>query len=358
MPSNQPTGFIESRPSFVVGGQEKPELFGGLTELSIAENTSGLYRCEARFGNWGTKDNEVDFLYFDRQVLDFGKDFQVKLGGASLFDGRLMGLEAGFPEGQAPEISVLAEDRFQDLRMTRRTRTFADVSDADVFSQIASDHGLSPSVDAAGPTYKVLAQVNQSDLAFMRERARTIDAELWVEGRTLNVKTRSKRAGSPVELTLGNQLREFRVLADLAMQRTSVKVSGWDVPGKRALEHEADASAISPELNSGDVSGVSILQSKIGERKETLAHSVPLNSDEARSSAETFFRMSARRFLVGYGVAHTQTELRVGAVVDLKSLGPLFSGKYYLTEVRHLFDNAKGIRTEFRAERAGIGSAN
>jgi phage protein D len=356
MPSNQPTGFVDPRPSFIVGGEEKPELLGGLAELSIAEDTSGLYRCEARFGNWGTKDNEIDFLYFDRRVLDFGKDFQVKLGGDSLFDGRLMGLEAGFPEGQAPEISVLAEDRFQDLRMTRRTRTFADVSDADVFGQIASDHGLSPSVDAAGPTYKVLAQVNQSDLAFMRERARTIDAELWVEGRTLNVKTRSKRAGSPVELTLGNQLREFRVLADLAMQRTSVKVAGWDVPGKQALEHEATDSAISPELN-GDESGVSILQSKIGARKETLAHSVPLNSDEARASAETFFRMSARRFLVGYGVAHTRAELRVGAVVDLKSLGPLFSGKYYLTEVRHRFDNANGSRTEFRAERPGIGRA-
>ncbi len=355
MSSNPARGFIESRPSFVVGGEEQPGLFGGLTNLTIAENTAGLYRCEARFGNWGTKDNSVDFLYFDRQVLDFGKDFQVKLGASLLFDGRLMGLEAGFPEGQAPEISVLAEDRFQDLRMTRRTRTFADVSDADVFSRIAGDHGLTASVDADGPAYKVLAQVNQSDLAFMRERARTIDAELWVEGRTLNVKTRSKRAGAPVELTLGNSLREFRVLADLAMQRTSVKVSGWDVPGKKALEHEATESAISSELN-GDVSGVSILESNLGTRKETLAHSAPLNSDEARFSAETFFRMSARRFLVGHGVAQTSAELRVGAVVDLKSLGPLFSGKYYLTEVRHVFDNVKGIRTEFRAERPGIGS--
>ena len=356
MPEDVPTGLTESRPTFFVGGEEKPELFGGLNSLSVTENTSGLYRCEARFGNWGLKDSATDYLYFDRRVLDFGKDFRVKHGDATLFDGRIMGLEADFPEGRAPEISVLAEDRFQDLRMTRRTRTFADVTDADVFQQIASDHGLTPSVDAQGPTYKLLAQVNQSDLAFMRERARTIDAELWVEGRALAVKTRSKRAGPPVELTRGNQLREFRVLADLAMQRTSVKVGGWDVPGKQALEHEATGSAISPELD-GDESGVSILQSKIGERKETLAHSVPLNSDEARSSAETFFRMSARRFVVGRGVAETRAELKVGAVVDLKELGPLFSGRYYLTEVRHLFDSAKGIRTEFRAERPGIGRA-
>ena len=38
-------------------------------------------------------------------------------------------------------------------------------------------------------------------------------------------------------------------------------------------------------------------------------------------------------------------------------LGPLFNGKYYLSEAKHIFDNAKGLRTEFRAERLGIGKA-
>ena len=131
---------------------------------------------------------------------------------------------------------VLAEDRFQDLRMTRRTRTFADVSDADVISQVAGDHGLTPSVGVSGPTHKVLAQVNQSDLAFLRERARALDAELWVSDSTLNVQPRASRGGSPVTLTYGKELRELRVLADLAGQRTSLEVTGWDVSGKQALD--------------------------------------------------------------------------------------------------------------------------
>ena len=102
----------------------------------------------------------------------------------------------------------------------------------DVISQIANDHGLSPSVDVNGPTYKVLAQVNQSDLAFIRERARSIDAEVWMEGNTLNAKSHTGRNGADLEMTYGNELREFTVLADLAMQRTSVTVNGWDVSSK------------------------------------------------------------------------------------------------------------------------------
>ena len=315
MPLDSTTGLKDSRPKIVVGGQEIPSLAGGLLGLLIVEKTGGLYRCEARFGNWGPIDNGTGFLYFDRRTLDFGKDLQIKLGQSVIFEGKIMALEASFPEGQSPEITVLAEDRLQDLRMTRRTRTFADVSDADIFKQIASDHSLTPSIDASGPTHKVLAQVNQSDLAFMRERARALDADIWVDGRTLNVKTHANRTGETLKLKHGGQLREFTVIADLAMQRTSVTANGWDVASKSALGYEASASVISSELG-GDTSGVSILQSAFGARKETLAHTVPLSSQDAQFEAEAFFKMCARRFVAGRGVAETDAKLRVGNHVE------------------------------------------
>jgi phage protein D len=348
------SGIIESRPTIYVGGAEKPDLAPGLLYLLVVEQTSGLYRCEAKFSNWGLKDGRTDFLYFDRRTLDFGKQFQIKLGADTLFDGRVTALEADFPEAAPPTLTVLAEDRFQDLRMTRRTRSFADVTDADVFNQIANDHGLSPSVSVTGPKYKVLAQVNQSDLAFLRERARSVDAELWVEGKTLNAKSHASRGGTPKELKHGNELSSFRVMADLAMQRTSVFVNGWDVSNKQAIQHEATESDISGELG-GDESGVGILQSQFGARREALAHAVPLNSQEAQAAAESFFKASARRFLVGRGVAGTDASMRAGRHVKLQKIGPLFDGKYYLTEVRHVFDLADGLRTEFTCERPGIG---
>ena len=355
MPQGAPPSIQAATPDIFVGGERQAELGAGLLDLLIVEQTTGLYRCEARFGNWGKGDAE-GFLYFDRRTLDFGQSFQIKRRDDVLFDGRIMGLEADFVEAGPPHIAVLAEDRFQDLRMTRRTRTFADVSDADVMNQIAGDHGLSPSVGVSGPRYKVLAQVNQSDLAFLRERARAIDAELWMAGSTLNVQAHSRRGGSPLRLEHGKELRSFTVLADLAHQRTSVAVNGWDVGSKQALRYEATDNAISSELN-GDESGVQILQAKLGARKEALAHTVPLNSQEAQAEAEAFFRLSARRFVTGRGVAETTAGLRAGSYVELQKLGPLFSGRYYVTESRHLFDRRTGLRTEFKAERPGIGRA-
>jgi phage protein D len=348
------SGIQSARPVIAVDGRDHDALSGGLLGLSIREDVNGLYCCEALFGNWGSVNNSTTFLYFDRSTLDFGKAFAVKMGSDTIFEGRIFGLEANFPGRGSPQLAVLAEDRFQDLRMTRRSRTFTDLSDADIISQVATEHGLQPDVAVDGPGHTVLAQVNQSDLAFLRERARTIDAEVWMEGSTMHAKSHAGRGGGRLQLTHGSTMREFTALADLAGQRTAMCVCGWDVSGKAALKHEATDVVISSEL-SGDESGTSILASAFGQRKETLAHAIPLTAREAQTHAESLFKMSARRFVVGRGVTDTDARLRVGTNVDLQGVGPLFSGTYYVSAVNHLFDGEKGLRTEFTAERPGIG---
>lgn len=355
MPPDGSSGLRPARPSISVGGQAKQLLTDAIVSLRIEEHVDGLYECEVAFLNWGTTGGGVGFLHFDRQVLDFGKELVVAYGAATLFSGRVTGIEGRFTEGSPPTLTVLAEDRLQDLRMTRRTRTFAAMSDSAIFNQIAGDHSLTPDVRVTGPTHKVVAQLNQSDLAFLRERARAVGAELRVSDQTLSVGPR-QRGGTPLRLGYGNELRRLEVVADLAHQRSSVDVTGWDVAGKQALKESAGDSVVSGEVGR-DESGASVLSSALGQRKETVAHSVPITSQEARARAEALFCDRARRFVTGRGVAHTNGGLRVGAFVKLEGLGPLFTGDFYLSEVRHLFDSAKGMRTEFAVERPGLGRA-
>jgi phage protein D len=347
-------GVQATRPAIFVGGAEDADLSQGLLRMSLRDDIEGLCHAELRFGNWGPKSGGIGFLYFDRKKLDFGKEMQLKLESDVLFEGRVSAIEAEFGEGHGPEIAVLLEDRLQDLRMTRRTRTFSDISDADLIKQLAGDHGLTPTVDVSGPTHKVLAQANQSDLAFLRQRARAAGAELWIEGKTLFAKSRSARTGTPLKLKFGADLREFSVIADLAHQRTSVHVAGWDVGGKKAIDEKAEDAAISGELGS-DASGARLLRDAFGERKESIAHTVPLSTDEAKLQAEAWFRTISRRFVTGRGIAQPNARLRVGAWVDLDGLGTLFNGKYYIAETRHLFDGAGGFLSQFVAERPGLG---
>ncbi|HNU03283.1 MAG TPA: hypothetical protein PKL67_03950, partial [Anaerolineae bacterium] len=228
--------FYASRPTIKIDGRDQRELSEGLLQsLLIEETTLGLFRCEARLANWGAHADRADFLLFDGQIVDFGKGIEIELGPPGgtrrVFKGRITGLEAQFPKERPPELTVLAEDRFQDLRMERRTRTFEDSTDADAMRAIISQHGLTADIDVDGPTHRVLTQVNQSDLAFLRERAAAVDAELWLDDRTLHIQARARRNAGSVTLTYGAGLLEFTVLADLAHQRSAVRVSGWDVAG-------------------------------------------------------------------------------------------------------------------------------
>lgn len=351
-------GLFAARPRFQVGGQSVPALSDGLQAMFVEETTDGMTRCEVTFANWGAKSGGVGFLYFDRSVLDFGKALKIETGvgqtAGVVFDGRVMAIEGRYTRERPPEILVLAEDKLQDLRMTRRTRTFEQATDQAVFQQVASAHGLQLSTDVSGPTHAVLAQVNQSDLAFLRERARAVDAELWLDGTTLNVKVRGRRQGASLSLEYGAGLFEFAVTADLATQVSGFTVSGWDVAGKQPISWRAADSTVSGELGS-DTGGSSVLTSAIGTREQTVVHELPVNANEAQALAEAYYRRGARRFVAGSGMAEGDGRLRVGVSLQLSGLGTLFDGKYYVSRTRHIFDPMKGYRTAFDVERPGIG---
>jgi hypothetical protein len=350
--------YYPAVPRLALDGQRQPALSENMTELLVEETCSGLFRCETTIVNWGPTNAGPGYLFFDRQLIDFGKPLKVEAGGGDgagqIFDGRVMAMEGRYGRDRAPELLLFAEDRLQDLRMTRRTRTFENLSDSDLFRRVASDQGLQANIDVNGPQHKVLAQVNQSDLAFLRERARAVDAELWVEGASLNVKSRARRKTQDVTLTYGQGLLEFSVLADLSGQASGFTVCGWDVAGKQALTFRASDAALSGELN-GDSGGSRILQQALGTREQQVVHRLPITSQETQALAEAEYRRTARRFVMGSGVAEGDARLRVGTKLELKNLGKLFDGKYYVSRVRHTFDLISGYRTWFAVERPGIG---
>ena len=357
--AGQAPSVYGSRPVLTIGGQTQTLLGDRLLGLLVEESVEGLYRAEATFANFDQSGNGFGFPYFDRQLLDFGKPIVVQMGAgqaaSTVFTGRLMALEGRYPHLRPPEILCLAEDRLQDLRMTRRTRTFENISDSDLFRQVASQQGLQANVDVSGPTYKVLTQVNQSDLAFLRERARAVDAELWVDDTQLNVQSRSKRKTNELTLTYGQGLFEFTALADLAGQATGFSVTGWDVASKQAIAFRATSTALAGELN-GDQGGSAILQQALGQHDQQVVHTLPFTSQEAQALAEAHYRRWARRFVTGSGMADGDGRIQVGTNLTLKGLGTLFDGEFYVTAVRHLFDPANGYRTWFAVERPGIGT--
>src|SRR6476646_913938 len=153
-----------ARPTLEIDGSRQERLEAALLTMEIAESVDHVSRAELTFGNWGGPDSS-GFQHFDRKTLEFGKSVLIKIADATLFEGRISAITADYPDGGPPTVGVIADDRLQDLRMTRRTRVFSTKGLGDIVRQVAGDHGLTADVNLQDGTMKVVAQVNQSDLA-------------------------------------------------------------------------------------------------------------------------------------------------------------------------------------------------
>ena len=367
MPS-VPELFGSSAPVLRIDGERMAALARDLLRLEVSEDTQGMKRLAARFTAWGSvpgSDNE-DWLHLDGREFDFGKRLEVSLGAAAdprtVFSGRISAIETELREGTEPQVLVFAEDALMDLRLSHRCKTWEDSSDADIVRAIAGEHGLQAEVDADGPTHAVVQQWNQSDLAFLRERARLLQAEIWLEDTRLHFATRERRPAPEITLINGNQspgaagnkLLQLNARADLAHQRSEVHVGGYDVAARDSIDESAAADAVRSEAGPGRL-GVELLGQAFSEFKGHRLREVPLNSETATAWARAELLRRARGFVRIQGLTNGSPDMVVGSSVTLEGVGAMFGGgRYRVTQLTHSYDLQHGHRTRFMAERPNL----
>ena len=345
-------------PVFTVDGDLCRDLVRDCVRLEVSEGVEGLRTLEAHLlavdsAATGPQDR---LRHLDGTTVDLGRALGVALGPDDsqrrVFDGVVSAIELVLADGEPPTVVVLAEDALMRLRMTRRLRTYSQVTDADIAQAIAADHGLQSDVSADGPRYDVVQQLNQSDLAFLRERGRLVQAELWCSGQTLNFRTRPARHATEVTLVYEAELLSVRLLADLAHQRSEVVVTGYDADQKQVIHERAGPDAIEAEV-SGGRTGSRLVARALGDSTTMRVREVALTSEEANAWAHAEMLRRGRQFVTVCGTTNGTPDLVVGSRLTLNLVGaPFEGGGYYVTRVRHTFDLRRGFRTRFEAERA------
>lgn len=355
--------FLSTSPVFTVDGEVRGELARDVMRLDVEEATDGLKTMVLRLLAEGPVDNaaEEQQLYLDGRIVDFGKTIEVSIGPSAgariIFKGVISAIEACFSEGAEPHVVVRAEDTLMNLRMTRRIKTWENTTDEDIAGAIASASGLTADTAAPGPTYDTVQQWNQSDLAFLRERARLIQAEVWLDDTRLCFKTRGNRTSTSLTLVQGRDLLAVQIRADLAHQRTKVKASGFDASARDAIDEEAGGDAIQAEI-SGGRTGPAVLQQAFGERVSYRVRETPLASAEATAWAKAEMLRRCRAFVTAIGTTSGTPDMTVGSQLTLDRVGAPFDGDgYYVVAVSHAYDLKQGYRTHFEAQRATINEA-
>jgi phage protein D len=341
-----------ARPTIRVDEQEYPKVSELLLAMEMTEREGGMSSLELRVSNIASDtEGAADFAFEDDRILKLGAKIALYGGDVSepreIFRGVITGLEADFREDAPPELVVLAEDIFQKARMQRRTKVHDNAVIADLASALADDLGLKPVITGFSEGIGVEAQLNESDLAFLRRLLARYDGDLQVVGDELHVAPRKDVRRGLLEMQINRQLRKARALVDLAHQVTEVMVAGWDATQGRRVSAAGRGANLGPGAGK---TGANLLSGVVDKRSEHIGHLAATTDGEARSLADAAFDQRARRFVCVYGTAEGNPALRVGANVKLTGMGMRFDNTYYVVEARHCYDLARGYETHFKAE--------
>ena len=347
-----------ARPTVRVNGAERERVTGLLTAMDLHEQEDGLSAVELSFSNVASEsDGSSNLAFEDETSFKLGDRLAVyagdEAGPTEIFSGIITGLEADFPEGGSPTLTALAEDRLQQARMKRRTRTFEDSSLADIARTIGEDLGLTPRITGFNDPLGTEVQMNESDLAFLRRLLARYDGDVQVVDSELHVSPRGEVRRNAVELALRSQLRRATVLADLSHQVSEVTVTGWDPARGARVTGRSSGAHRGPGRGRA---GAELLPAALARRSHQIGHLAAATDDEAGAIAEAAFDERQRRFVIVDGTAEGNPAVRVGTHLTLTGLGSRFSNTYYVTRCRHRFDLKLGYEMDFTAECAFLGN--
>ena len=354
-----PRTFYSAIPTIQVDGQAREKVTAQLLSMEMREGEGGMSALELRLSNYvSLAGGGADFAFEDGALLKLGAALRVYAGDTrsptEIFRGKITALEGRYRQDGAPDLIVLAEDGLQAARMKRRTKNWDDTSLSRILQQVAGDLGLTPVTSGLDANIGTQQQFNESDLHFLRRLLARYDADLQVVGTELHAAPRSHARRTAVTLELNSQLRELRVVADLADQVTQVTATGWDYARGQAISATSSTTSFGP--GSG-TSGDAWLQHALATRSDQLARFANLDANDAQSLVDTELAERVRRFVVAHGVSEGNPNLRVGSYVTLTGLGQRFSNTYYTTATVHRFDVEHGYETRFTAECAYLGGS-
>jgi phage protein D len=301
-------------------------------------------------------------------------------------------VDAEFPEDNVPTVTMQAYDNSIRMGLRQRNRRWTDVTLQDIISQIATEHGFTnqnqkielPNME--NPTYSGngVRQQEKTDLAFLHELANAQRCKVFVEaentGDVFNFKSERALMAATSAATLRyrcsedhNCLLSFSVSSDISRRRrqrvyTSVNPETGEATDaqrevapprnfeRAALDEsltefrrhdQARADALTRLITAAGAAYQSIVTARGDEEREITTG---LYSSQQLRERTVPQASTSNEGMTGAGIAEGNKDMRAKRTVQIDAVGGRFSGKWYLSQVRHVVDGS-GYRTHFTCSR-------
>ena len=338
---------ITQVPVIKVGGAKlSTAVMAELVDLRVELSVHASGSAQMRF-------MDTDFSLMDGGKFAVGATVAIEITdeknvAGEVFDGEIVavGVDQG-PSGRH-QLLVEAYDRTHRLSGETTVKAYLKKSRDAVVKEIAKRHGLKAKCDSAGSAEPYLLQTG-TDYAFLWEMARMVGFEWFADGDTLHFRKRPSKSGATV--TWGDDLYRFTARYSAVDVVSKVTVQGWDSSQQKEFKGVAkDVPSPKPEQLG---STAPFVKAQHGKAKGKFGKPLVIGSTAVRDAKEAeAFAASVGNDLVGAGLSvrgETQGNPKItpGAMVEVKNVGKNLAGKYYVTEVEHVFGTGRPMTTRF-----------
>jgi phage protein D len=305
----------------------------------------------------------------DAELFKEGSSVKIAMGYvddmSAIIEGEITQIRPSFPESGMPTVAIEGYTRLHRLQGNNKTRTFQQTTDKQIAEKIAEEAGLQADAEDSAVQYDYVMQANQTDLAFLRDRASRIHFEVLVSDKTLIFRS-AKETSSRVYTLLWAQtqrsfastsvtlpLKSFTPELDTLQPVNNVEYRSYDPATKQAFVSKATVSDQSSSMG-GKAKGADVSINAFQRARSYVHVTTPFVSQaEGDQLSRAKFNESAMSFVKGTAETIGIPELRSGQVVELAGLGPRFSGLYYVDEATHSI-NGNGYSTHFTVKRNSV----
>ncbi len=300
----------------------------------------------------------------DAFVIAFRDEAHTVLDTAGFKVGAKVKIEATMPGGDAPKELITGEvtsieaeydllgaraivrgyDYMHRLSAGRKTKTWTNVTYADVVQEIVSAAHLDAEMDSSGGTLDHVIQGNVSDLDFLYQVSQRVGFDITIEDKTLHFKKPTKASSAPAapgdadidkptQLRWGKRLLEFRARMSAVAQVTDVKVRGWNVKNREAVIGEAAAETDSTKLKMSPAD----LANAVGGETLVIVDRPVDEQGAAGDMAKAIADQVASAAYEATAVAIGAPELKAGVAVPVSNVDPALEGNWVISTARHEF---------------------
>jgi phage protein D len=326
-----------------------------LTALTVDVDTRrpGMFEFVLTGSNYLKTESEwID----DTTLFAVGNEVECKMGYVddlqTVLVGEITGLEPEFTVRSMPRLVVRGYDRGHRLLRGRKTRTFSQQKDSDIASAIAGEAGLTGDVTDSQVTHDYVCQAHQTDMEFLKERAKRINYEVVVDGKKLIFRPVQNGESEIMTLTMEGDLLEFSPRLSTMRQLTETKVLGWDPKEKKEILGQSKTGEEVSTMG-GDKSGGALVQGPFGEATASLGDLPVATQAEADQVAKARLNSAALELISGEGICRGRYDLAAGKVIKIDGVGTRFSGQYYVVAASHRYRSSRAYETYFSFRRSG-----